>query len=821
MALLKLFIMKKYLLIINTLCSCMFMQQCVAASPQVSLSGRITELVSGNPVPGITIYVTDLKTGAVTDIDGNYMIHNLPQSRIKVQVSGIGYKMISTIVDLNTTQILNFTLEESVAELNEIVVSGLSLESEKNRTPVPVTTIPALQLQQISASNIIDAIATQPGINQVSTGAAISKPVIRGLGFNRVVVVNDGIRQEGQQWGDEHGIEIDEYSVDHVEILKGPASLVYGSDAMAGVIKFMSAPTLPDKTISGKLISNFQSNNGLIGNSINVAGRNKGFIWDVRFSNKLAHDYKNKTDGYVLNSGFSEQSFSGLAGINRSWGFSHVHFSRYYISPGIVEGDRDSITGKFIKSVAINDTTPGFVIADNTDFKKYSNQFPKQKIAHYKVVLNNNFIVRNSSLKVILGWQQNQRREFTDILNRDEYGLYFLLNTFNYGAQYVLPEQKGWIASIGVNGMLQNSQNRGQEFLVPEYELFDAGVFGIFRKTFKNVDISGGVRFDNRSQNVKSLFVDEDGKATAAESPGASQKFSRFTRDFHGISGSLGASFRLSEIFYTKVNVSRGYRAPNIAELGSNGEHEGTSRYEIGNPDLNPEHSLQFDFTFGINTEHVTGELNLFHNTIDNFIFISKISNSSGNDSITDGIPVYTFVSSNSQLTGGEVSIDIHPHPLDWLHIENTFSYVNGERLNEPDSAKYLPFIPAPKLTSELKATSKKLFGRLENGFMKLGYEHYFRQDNIYSVNETESPTNNYSLYNFSVGTDFKLTKTFKCIVQLSVLNILDESYQNHLSRLKYTPENYATGQRGIMGMGRNYSIKLILPITHKHKARK
>ena len=184
------------------------------------------------------------------------MIENLPQSKVLVQVSLIGYKLVIEKIDLAITAAMDFALEESVAELNEIVVTGLSQAAEKNRTPTPISTIPRLQLLQSSSTNIIDAIATQPGISQVTTGSGISKPVIRGLGYNRVVVVNDGIRQEGQQWGDEHGIEIDEFSVNRVEILKGPASLAYGSDAMAGVINLIPPPPLSMGNIKGTCLQN-------------------------------------------------------------------------------------------------------------------------------------------------------------------------------------------------------------------------------------------------------------------------------------------------------------------------------------------------------------------------------------------------------------------------------------------------------------------------------------------------------------------------------------------------------------------------------------
>ncbi len=784
--------------------------------PESILTGKITDAITGTPLPGATIYITDLKKGTISDRDGNYTITNLPATRLRIQVSSVGYKMIIKVVDLSTTTTMDFTLQESVAELNEVVVTGLSLAGEKNRTPTPITVMPSMQLQQITSTNLIDAVATQPGISQVTTGASISKPVIRGLGFNRVVVVNDGIRQEGQQWGDEHGIEVDEFSVDRVEILKGPASLMYGSDAMAGVINFLNAPTLPEGTIEGKMLTNYQTNNGLFAYSLNLAGNNNDVIWNLRWSRKWAHAYRNSFDGFVLNSGFSENSISGIVGLNKPWGYSHLHISSFSVEPGIAEGDRDSLTGKFIKPVALNGSSETYVIAGNDDFKSYSNFVPYQIVNHYKAVLLNNFIVGAGNLKVILGAQQNRRKEFGDIFSPDTYGLYFLLNTINYDLKYVFPGIKGWDLTAGINGMYQQSENKGSEYLVPEYNLFDAGVYLITRKSLGKLDLSGGLRYDSRKENGKELFLDENGNAVSPTHAEAENKFQSFDASFNGFSGSLGATYQLSEVVYTKFNASRGFRAPNIAELGSNGEHEGSGRYEIGNANLKAENSLQLDFAFGINTDHITGELNLFTNTINNFIFISRLNTTAGADSVIGESPVFGFTSEKANLTGGEISIDIHPHPLDWLHLENSFSYVEGIRSGQPDSVKYLPYIPAPRLSSEIKADVKKIIPGFINAYMKIGMDYYFRQDKIYTVNNTETPTDGYALFNLGAGGEVSIKNKTIALVNVSINNLFDTGYQNHLSRLKYAPENYVTGRTGVFGMGRNFSIKLIVPFKLK-----
>ncbi|HET6225092.1 MAG TPA: TonB-dependent receptor, partial [Bacteroidia bacterium] len=690
-------------------------------------------------------------------------------------------------------------------EMNEVVVTGLSQAGERKHTPTPIQIVQHTQLLETASGNIIDAISKQPGISQITTGSGISKPVIRGLGYNRVVVVNDGIRQEGQQWGDEHGIEIDEFSVNRIEILKGPASLSYGSDAIAGVINMLSALSLPEGTIQGNMIGNYQTNNGLIGYSGNIAGNLKGFIWDLRYSNKMAQDYKNKYDGYVFNSAYKEQNIGGIMGINKSWGYAHLHFSMYSLTPGVVEGERDSLTGKFVKPVVVNDSTATTEIATNKDYKNYTPFNPYQKIKHYKAVLNSNFITKGGSVKATLGIQQNQRQEFSNVFIPNAYGLYFLMNTINYDLRYTMNEKNNFNISFGVNGMQQQSQNKGTEFLVPEYNLFDIGVFTILKKSFDKFDISGGIRYDTRNQQGKDLYVATDSTLY--------HQFNAFHATFSGITGSIGATYQFNEEVYIKINAARGYRAPNIGELGANGLHDGTIRYEIGDPHLKAETSFQTDAALGVNTHHITVELDLFRNSIDNFIFSRKLNSMNGGDSIRDGYSTFKFVSGKATLLGGEIMIDIHPHPLDWLHVENSFSYVQSVQENQPDSTKYLPFTPAPKIQSELKADIKSKGKRFSNTYLKLEVENYLKQDKFYIAYGTETATPAYTLLNLGAGTEIKNKDHVFCSLYISVNNLLDAAYQNNLSRLKYTPENYATGRMGVYGMGRNVSVKLIVPL--------
>jgi len=797
---------KKLFVVVLLLCG--LLQLAVA---QGELRGRVVDLSSQKPIQGATIYLPDLRVGTSTNANGEFVIRRVPTAKVLVQASFIGYRNVIERVSVSS-EIVLFPMEPAVTEINEVVVTGSSRAVEMKRMPTPISVVDRNTLSQVGSTNIIDAIGSQPGVSQITTGAGISKPIIRGLGYNRVLVISDGVRQEGQQWGDEHGVEVDEHGVDRVEILKGPASLAYGSDAMAGVISLISAPLPANSSVQGSVATEYQTNNGLAGVSANVAGNGGSFVWSVRASGKMAHSYKNRYDGYVFNSGFKESSVSSLLGLKRNWGFSNLTLSYYRIIPGIVEGERDDATGKFLKAVNLNGVAEE-VIASDGDAKSYSPFIPRQEVSHYKAVLSSFVRAGNGSIKSNIGIQQNLRKEFANVLAPSEPELYFKLNTLSYDVQYQLPDWASVAWSVGTNGMGQGSRNLGDEVLVPEYNLFDFGVFSIVRKSFGKLDLTGGVRFDTRHINSRSLFVNDEGEPVSASNPDAKVRFSSFSSSFSGVSGSLGFTYQLSKYAYLKANLSRGYRAPNIAELGSNGVHEGTIRYEIGDAGLKPETSLQSDLGIGVSTEHISGELNLFHNTIDRYIFLRKLSSVSGGDSLIDGVDAFRFVQGDATLFGGEARFDIHPHPFDWIHFENSFSFVIGRLRNQPSNARNLPFIPAPKLVTGIKVDAASYGSWFSNGYIRFDVESYFKQDRVYSAYSTETATPGYVLLNAGAGFDWLVAKRHFATISLGVNNIADRAYQSHLSRLKYAPENLQAKRTGIYNMGRNFIVKISFPI--------
>ena len=684
---------------------------------QNKITGRITDQVTGEGIPGATIYFPDLKTGAVSDTSGFYKIDNLPKTKVIVQVNFLGYKSIVENVDLSTMTTMNFALVETITEINEVVVTGTLRATDIKRNPVPMVTLDIKSLQQNLNTNIIDAIAKLPGVSAITTGPNVSKPSIRGLGYNRVLTLYDGVRQEGQQWGDEHGIEVDENAVDRIEVIKGPASLTYGSDALAGVVNLLHSPPVPDGIIKGFLTTNYQTNNGLFGVSATLDGNKNGLIWGGIASHKQATNYQNIYDGRVYGTAFNETDLSGYVGLNKEWGYSHLNFSAFNDLQEIPDGSRDSTTRKFTKQISEADTFRPIV--SNSELNSYKIAVLHQHVQHYKLYSSSNFIIGDSKLGIILGYQQNIRQEFSHPQYPDISGLYLVLNTFTYDIKYYLPEIKGWVTTIGINGMYQKNTNRGTEFIIPDYKQFDMGPFVLVQRTLDKLDLSAGIRYDTRLFSNKPMYTRPnpqtgfDMQVDQPDTVNADHPFNSFKHTFSGMSASIGATYKISKDILVKANIARGFRAPNIAEISANGIHPGTLIYQIGNTGFKPEFSLQEDLGISFASGHVSWSLDLFNNNISNYIFNQRLLNHLGQDSIViRGNQTLKFQQAEAQLYGGEASFDIHPHPLDWIHFENSVSVIHainkgGNGVNVTDSSRYLPFIPPIHTNTDLRANIK------------------------------------------------------------------------------------------------------------------
>ncbi|HWB93954.1 MAG TPA: TonB-dependent receptor [Puia sp.] len=808
--------------------------------PPGTLTGTVIDKADGKPISGATITIPDLKAGTVTDANGKFTIVIGSKGIHLVEVSFIGYGTFYKNLDLGKTNKLDVQLSVSTVEAEEVVVTGVSRATEIKKAPIPIAAVGKAYLEQhAAATNVIDAIANLPGVSAVTTGPNVSKPFIHGLGYNRVVTAEDGIRQEGQQWGDEHGIEVDQNSIDRIEVIKGPASLSYGSDAIGGVVNLLTPQPVPEGKILGYVSGLYGTNNGLLNGSIRLQGNEKGFVWGAQASEKASKNYRNQHDGRNWATNFKEKDARFMVGLNKSWGYSYLNASVFDDEQAIPDGSRDSATRKFTYQVTDSDTYRPIV--PESMLNAYSIPALHQHVQLYRIYDISNIALGNGNLLVNLGWQYSHRREFTHPSEPGIPGLNLQLNTYTYDVKYNFTIGRGYETTVGVNGMYQNNAlGYSTDFPIPAYHQFDLGPFLVEKKSFGKLDLLGGIRFDTRSFSGQSAYIDNSipyypvlyKGPDPATTPNVSQQFAALSKTFSGFTGSLGGTYNISDRFLVKANIARGYRAPSIAELSANGPDPGSQIYHVGNSDFKPEFSLQTDIGAALTLPYLTADISFFDNSIQNYIFQEQLLDAGGNALRVnpDGSPnpngqysEFGYVQSKARIDGGEFYLDIHP--VRWLHFENALTLTYGTNLSDnghaPDSLKYLPFIPPLHTHTVLRAEDHKGFGRFRNGYVFVGFDHYNAQNRFFAAYGTETSTAGYNLLGAGLGVDL-VNAAGKKIVQLFIeaSNLANVNYQSNMSRLKYfdNPVVPAGIQPGMFNMGRNISFKVVVPLDFSPK---
>ncbi|NLP58451.1 TonB-dependent receptor [Lutibacter sp. B1] len=756
--------MKKYL-------SILFLGFTLFAQAQNKISGTITN-TQNEPLLGVDVYIEELHKGTSTNENGHYEIVNLPNSPIKITVAFIGYETQSkAITAQNESIVLDFTLIESVFKMEEVIIST-PFNKLQSENVIKVDKATVQQLKNRGAATLIDGINSIAGVSQVSTGLGIGKPVIRGLRGNRVLVYTQGIRLENQQFGDEHGLGIDESSIESVEVIKGPASLLYGSDALGGVLYFNPVKFADDNSFNFNINQKYFSNTEGTSSSIGVKQSYNSWRFLANGTRNEHSDYKTGNDERVTNTRFKETIFNSAIGFHNSLLSSTLRFNFNNTKVGIPEEIGLQSTNK----------TP---------------MLPYQDLNTKMVSLNTILFLPNSKIVTTFGYTLNERKEFEEEhhhhegeedheeehdheLEHIEPALNLELNTFSYDAKWHLPKFNNVETIIGIQGLHQKNENFGEEILIPDAKIDDFGVFLTGSYTWNDNTIQGGLRFDTRKINTEEHIVAHEDEEHV---------FEAIDKSFENFTASLGYKTVLFNKITTRINVASGFKAPNLAELTSNGVHHGSNRFELGNNQLDSEQNLQTDITLEYNTKHFEIFANGFYNYINNYIFISPTGE------IEDENPVYQYIQDDAKLYGGEFGIHIHPHPLDWLHLQSAFELVIGEK----DNGDYLPLIPAHKLTNTLR-TEFDINNWLKNGFVSVNLENYFKQN---KVSEFETPTTSYNLVNLGIGGEVKLSK-MNFDINLNVNNLFDKSYISHLSRLKAD---------GIENIGRNFIVGVTFKI--------
>lgn len=718
---------------------------------QNNLTGKITSKNTGEPVLA-TIYIHQLEKGTDSDFDGNYELKNIPNGNFEVIVSAMGYNSLTQKINFfnSETQQFHFRLSESAVEMEEVIVSTPFHKLQREN----VMKVEQLSMEKIKAMGNItlaDGIKNISGVHVISTGTGIGKPVIRGLSSNRVLTYTQGVRLENQQFGDEHGLGINDSGIESIEVIKGPASLLYGSDALGGVLYINPEKFAPSGETESDLNSTYFSNTLGISTNLGIRKSGEKFRFLIRGGYSTFSDYKTGDSRRITNSRFNEKDLK--AGVQyRSQKFKSEWRYNYNRS---------------------NLGIPNGISVQNTSKEP---EIPFQEIDNHIVSSDNTFYLENSKFDFKMGYIFNDRREFEDDFNSPE--LRMKLTTFNYDLKYHLPLLRNFETIAGLQGMFQKNINLGEEILIPDATTTDIGAMITTHYHLDKIDLQAGLRFDNRNINSQSARNSSDPDFIQA-----------LKKSFGSFTAAIGGKVDLTSQILTRLNFATGFRAPNLAELTSHGVHEGTFRYEIGNQNLKNEKNFQTDVSVEFRSEHVEIMANGFYNAVDQYIFLSPT------DELIDDTPVYYYSQQDSRLYGGEIEFHIHPHPLDWLHIESTFETVTGKM----ETRENLPLIPANTLNNTIRISLKDGIKRKASS-INIGLDHVFNQ-NKHSLFETR--TGGYSLLNASIQSTL-VFKNISAKFVLSGTNLTNKKYISHLSRFK---------SEDIADIGRSINLNIQLKI--------
>ncbi len=723
--------------------------------------GIVVDKENGSPVPYASIWIVDLNTGVSCNSQGRFLLDfSLPQT-MHIKVSAVGYTSAISSISKNDTNQIVLVLSPSHIELQEMEIStttgilqNYSITNVESKTLEELTTINTTTLGQ-SLGNI-------SGVYNNSTGNGINKPVIRGMSGMRVSTYLNGLKIENQQWGGDHGIGVDALGIEKVEVIKGASSLLYGSDALGGVIYLHEEKYAESNMFEAGINSQFELNSMGFTNGFHMKIAKKNIRFNL-FGNQTSQaDYQVPNGDFVFNSRFKGQGIKAALGMNKNNWVGNIRYTFVSNELGIPGHTHDSVPSKedlFKPTASRKKTLPLQVNSSHflsTDHKLYFNK---------------------SELKFTLGLVSNNLEEFDEKVTIP--GIAMKLNTFSFNGLWRITSWKKHKILIGAQGNIQTNKNneKAEEILLQNLQSNSAGVFGmIHSKWNQQLETQFGIRADRNEFEIASNSLQDPG----------------LTLNYQSLTYSAGLSYKKNKHAY-RINISSGYRPPHPIESLANGVHHSSRRFEIGSLSLQPEFANQLDLSYEFNNEHIGLLLNPYVSVIQHYVYLNYT------DSLIDNYPVVNYA--QNELTyfyGGEVTLHYHPHFLHNLHIETHYTYLFAE----DGQGKAISQIPQPRLmgllTYDIESKSKLIPSSLALQATLFGRQQRVIENEIYS--------DQYSL--LDLGASWKIASTkLKGHLKIGARNIINTNYINHLSELK---------PLGIQNPGRNFYFSLNLKINQK-----
>jgi len=724
-------------------------------------------------LPSATVLLLPDSIMTVADVEGRFSFDEVRSGTYELRASYLGYQTDTTYVNVQTgiPTTVRLILDHDYEMLETVIVHE---EHAKQEVTLQTEHIQEEFFQRNFEGTFAQTIEKLPGISSINVGVGIAKPVIRGLSSNRIIVNHQGVKQESQQWGSDHGLEIDQFDVERVEIIKGPGSLQYGSDGLGGVINIMPDKILPENTYKGSIMGLYKSNNDHFGGSAKLGFNVKNWFLSARYSQQDFADYSVPAntftyndfdlpilDNRLKNTAGNEANISISGGVNKKWGITRLHYSHYSLDAGLFSG---AVDGNY-RDIDV----------------------PQQQVDHYRLSFNQIIYLRDSHIAVDVGLQRNLRREFSEPefhsipLSQledpnDKLAIELLLETFSIASHWEHHFASDWKNIIGINLQWQHNERGGFEYLLPDFKTFRGGAYSIVeREMSDDWLINGGLRFDV-GQNDTEFFRQYvwDSNETIVDS-----LISVGTNDyFYNWSASLGTNLDLPDDRWTlKANLGKSFRVPYPAETVANGIHHGTFRHEVGTPDLKTEHGYQLDIGAYFQGAKLSGSLSYYFNYFDNYIYLGPTFPARFSR-LPEAGQIFQYRQDDAIYTGFELQ-------WDWdltqgLEVHQAIDFVQSYN---PQTKLALPFTPQPSIRTDVNYLPYES-ERLQDLYLELAHEYHFAATGNLRLDRSEQATPGYQLWNFGMGSDIVLGDQALSI-KLQVQNILNTNYLAHLSRYR------------------------------------
>ncbi len=714
----------------------------IYTSAFTQIQGYVYDKQNNQALPGCMVKIKELNKATLTDVNGFFSFDNLPKGTFTLEFTYLGYQdAYKTITYSNKPVSLKIYLDPAPIITDEIIITGW-LPSTQHTSAMKVESI-KLKTTNIPLPNVLSSLSFVPGVDVISKGVGIGSPVIRGLSKTNIVVLNNGFRLEDFQFSENHPFFIDQFGTKKIEVIKGPSSLLYGSDAIGGVINVLWEDPASINHISSDMTLQYNSNtSGMVAN-IGIKASSGKISWGLRSGYNANKDMHDGTGTQVKNTRFFTQNFKGFLILNNEKS-SHKFYYQY---------DRNKL------GLCVN---PALALVN--DNRLYPENFYQDLVHVFAGNKNTFFINSNTTVNANFSYEFNRRGVQT--VSSQPLPINMYLNNFTYDIYQTTENQKLTFIT-GSQGWLVYNKNHGTSAFLPDYNSANASLYALLHLNLtRKIHIITGLRYDHSMIS----FIPVNDSTT--------QTIKHF---YNNISGSLGGTIHLAPSLLLRLNSATAYRNPNVAELGEFGIH--AYRYEIGNPDLKPQHSFENDISIHLHRKKILADIALFYNKLDNYIYLSPTS-----DTAANGMKIYSYRQSNATIYGLETGLQ-----LSLSHSLNTkviYSY-----LHTSDAAgNPLPLIPQNKLKAYLNFTAQKI-GPVKNIHLQLNPVYAFAYNH---PAPEEQPSPSYFLINASITGDISINQTHTLKLFILGYNLTNTVYNDHLSTLRDV---------SFYDMGRNISI--------------